>query len=138
MSRLLPCLFVVAFAGPALAQGQPEIVLGKVENNQLVLTLIRQVPITKVVTVEVEVDGKKVTEQRQVTAFESVTVKEAAALARVKATDPSGKEIPADKLKVLLMADRLVVVSRGGEIPAAYRRLFKDDVVILQIDTSKK
>jgi hypothetical protein len=139
MSRKLVALFVVAVgAGPAAAQAPPALTTAWVDKGQLLLTVTERVPVTEVVSVEVLVGEKKVVEQRTVTVFKTVEKVVPVPLDQVKATDAPGKPIPADKLTELLKEKTPVVVSYSGPVPEAYRKLFKDGTVVLQIEAPKK
>lgn len=134
MSRALAVLSSVVFTGFAVAASPPEIVEAIAEKDRFLLTIVRQVPVQKTFTVEVMKDGRVVTETRVATVYESVIVREAVPEAKVKATDATGKDIAIDRLKQRLNTTQLVVISRGEAVPESYRKLFKDDVIFLQID----
>ena len=132
MSRTPALLIVAALAGPAAAQAPPVLATAKVEKDQLLLTRTEPVVVPKEVTVEVIVNGKTVVEKRVVTEVQTVQRVVALPLMGVKATDATGKPIPADRLADLLKEETPVVVS-AGEVPEKFRKLFKSDVVFLTL-----
>lgn len=134
MPRLAAVLLAALIPGFAAAQvpGSLRIVDAKAERDKVQWTEYKTVPVQKPVTVEVVVNGMKVTEVRTVTVHETVVVTAAHELKTIKATDAAGKEIAADKLAELLKESTPVVVTTGP-IAEKHRALFKDKVVFVEL-----
>jgi len=138
MARLAASVLVLAVTLLATAADPPkgldfppEIVNCKLRGDELIFTTFEQVPVAVELDVLVEKNGKKVTEKRVVTEHRLVPLQKTALLKDLKATDGSGKPIPAARLAILL-EDETPVVFHTGPLAAKYRGLFRDATVLIE------
>jgi hypothetical protein len=135
MSRLLSVVGAVLVAGAAVAQPAapaPHLAVARVKGEWLVWATTVAVPVQKEVAVTVLVNGQQVVEKRTVTVLETVTREESVKLKDVLVTDGAGRAIPADRLGERLGKGAAVVLNTG-RIPDIYRRVFKDDAVLVEL-----
>lgn len=129
--RALLALFLVAFAGSAaLADVPPGITVAKVEKGNLVMEVTKQVPVQKEVIVTVKKGEELVQEKRVVTVFETVKMMQQVSLKGVKAT--SGGKVLSEKALAERLAEDTAVVTSMGPIGEKYKKLFKDDAILIE------
>jgi hypothetical protein len=138
MRRAVAVLLVALLPGLASAQapGSLQIVDVKVEKDRVEWAEYKAVPVQKTVAVTVLVNGMQVVENRTVTVTEMVAISRIYEIKDLKATDATGKAIPADKLAGLLKETPSAVVTTGP-IPEKHRALFKDKTVFLELPQPK-
>jgi hypothetical protein len=136
MYRFAPVLLIAALAGPAAAQPvgavNPQVVTARVENGSLVWNTTQLLPVAKPVAVTVVVNGKQVVEMRTVTELTRVTSERSEAVKNLRATDGLGRVVTTAQLADRLREDAAVVL-HVGRLPDAYRRTFRDDVVLIEL-----
>jgi hypothetical protein len=130
---------VFAAAAPVRAQQRPpEVLLAKANPDHLLLTEHETKPVQKTEPIVIHVGTRQLYGTKTVWGTESSTFTTTLPYTLVRASEPGGKPIPEDRLKVLLKEVRLVVFSRDGPMAPEYRKLFRDDVVILEFVPPKK
>lgn len=151
MRKLIGLFLLCAVVAPASAQDPetlkklpvgrtPAPTLARFQDGVLLVTVPEtsyreeeytvQVPVTRIV------NGKQVTEyipstrvrKRPVTKFKTVAMTENDA----SVFDVGGQKIPQDDLSILLKTERLVLMTNDGKpLPAAFRTLYRDDVLVV-------
>ena len=137
MIRFISAVFALSFAGSAFAADQPtspdlpRIVMVIVQKDFLMWNEVKRVPVAREVDVQVVRDGRAFTETRPVTTYETIAERHAVPVKGLKAVDGTGKAIGADQLAELLAEDKAVVF-HSGPLPAKYRKLFRDDAILIE------
>ncbi len=135
MPRLVPVLVLALTAGVAAAQPAspaPQLVVAKVSGGSLVWGTTDVVPVTVEKAVPVIRDGQTVTEKVTVTEYRTVEKAVGFKLKELRVTDATGRAIPADRLATRL-GDGAAVVLHTGPLPEVYRRVLKDDAVVVEL-----
>lgn len=135
MSRLLSVVGAVLVVGVVAAQPAapaPHLAVARVKGESLVWATTVSVPVKKTVAVTVLVNDQPVVETRDVTVMETITREESVKLKDARVTDGAGRAIPADRLAERLGKGAAVVLN-AGRIPDVYRRVFKDDAVLVEL-----
>ena len=136
MPRFAAALLLFALPGPVAAQPvvavNPQVVTARVENGSLVWATTQLLPVQKPVTVTVVVNGRPVTETRNVTELTRVTSDRSEAVRNVKATDGAGRTVTVEQLAERLREDGVVVL-HVGRLPDAFRRAFRDETILIEL-----
>lgn len=103
----------------------------KVKDGGIVAQETVMVPVTKLVEVEAEENGKKVKKQVPVTEMRTETRERVTKLKDVKASGADGKAIEGDDLEKKLKDGGLVVMT-FGKLTEEQRKVFKDDTVFVE------
>jgi hypothetical protein len=122
----------VAAAQPPAVTPPPQLVIAKVSNGSLVWPTTDIIPVTAEKTVTVIRNGQQVTEKVTVTEYQSVTKQVSQRLKDLRATDGAGRPVAPDALGERLGKGSAVVL-HTGPLPEAFRRLFRDDTVLVEL-----
>lgn len=136
MRSILTLTAMALLPAAALADQPPAIVTAQFQDGNLHINVCKQVPVQKEVVVTVELNGKLVQEKRTVTVHEQVEMVQAVSLKGAKATS-GGKELTEKELAERLAKSTPIVTSQGP-IDAKYRKLFKDDAILIEFPVPAK
>lgn len=130
---LLTTFALVALVGPAGSQ-PPGVRFATAGATGATLSLTETVvvPVAKKVTVTVEIDGKAVQQEREVTVYEAAQIERKLVAKDARVTDGTGKAVGADKLTELLKKPAPIVILTAP-LSAEHRALFKDSTLFLDL-----
>lgn len=135
--RTVLALVLFTTGASALAfDAPPTLVTGKIENGNLTIKVIRNVPQVREIVAKEVVNGKEVDVKRTVQFL--VPVEETISTSLKDAKASRGGKALTERQLAKALAEETTFVTSVGPLATKYKALFKDDVILIEYPAPKK